>query len=64
MKKLEKFLLGVAILFPMINITIWVIINLWETPNDVDIIHNLFIISSLGTVVSLGQYILYIIMKK
>jgi hypothetical protein len=55
MKKLEKFLLGVAILFPMINITIWVIIVLWETPNE-DIIHNLFRISALGTVVSLGLY--------
>jgi hypothetical protein len=55
MKKLEKFLLGAVILFTWITITIWVIGLLWKTPNE-GIIHNLFRISVLGTVVSLGLY--------
>jgi hypothetical protein len=55
MKKLETFLLGVLILFSVLSITTWVIGFLWETPNE-GIIHNLFRISALGTVVSLGLY--------
>jgi hypothetical protein len=55
MKKLETFLLGVLILFSVLSITTWVIGFLWETPNE-GIIHNLFRISALGTIVSLGLY--------
>jgi hypothetical protein len=55
MKKLETFLLGAVILFTVITITLWVIGLLWNTPNE-GIIHNLFRISALGNVVSLGLY--------
>jgi hypothetical protein len=55
MKKLETFLLGVLILFSVLSITTWVIGFLWETPNE-GVIHNLFRISALGNVVSLGLY--------
>ena len=55
MKKLEKFLMGATILFAALSITTWVIGFLWNTPNE-GIIHNLFRISALANVVSLGLY--------
>jgi hypothetical protein len=60
MKKLEKFLLCAATLFTVITITLWVIAVLWETPNE-GIIHNLFRISALGSVVSLGLYYMHFV---
>ena len=55
MKKLETFLLGATILSAVLSITTWVIGFLWETPNG-GIVHNLFRISALGNVVSVGLY--------
>ena len=55
MKKLEKILMGATILFAALSIITWVIGVLWNTPNE-GIIHNLFRISALGNVVSLGLY--------
>ncbi len=57
MKKLETVLLGIMILFSVISITTWVIGFLWVTPNE-GIIHNIFRISALGNVISLGIYAL------
>jgi hypothetical protein len=56
MKKLETILMGMMILFAVLSITMWVIGVLWNTPNE-GIIHNLFRISALGNVVSLGLYL-------
>jgi hypothetical protein len=55
MKKLETFLLGMMIHFAIVSITTWAIGFLWVTPNE-GIIHNIFRISALGNVVSLGLY--------
>lgn len=55
MKKLEKILMGATILSAVLSIITWIIGFLWETPNG-GIIHNLFRISALGNVVSVGLY--------
>ena len=49
--------MGTTILFAMLSITTWVIGFLWVSPNE-GIIHNIFRISALGNVISLGIYAL------